>query len=190
MLYTNLKLLKEQSACSSGLARLIASLPPNYPEDKSISLAHILESNGLNHALWALRSTTVDSRKIAARMAIEFAFQVLNNFEKRFPKDKRPRTALEQAVAFLDGKITLKELKEAVEAVGAVEAAWATAWTAEEAAAWEAARAAEAARAVEAAEATARAARAAEAARAARATARAAMAANEKIFKKWISQTR
>ena len=103
MLYTNLKLLKEQSACSSGLARLIASLPPNYPEDKSISLAHILESNGLEHALWALRATTKDSRITAARMAIEFARHSLINFEKQFPEDNRPRTALEVAADFPHG---------------------------------------------------------------------------------------
>ena len=111
MLYTTLRLLREQNACSGGLSTLIASLPAKHSESKEISLAHILKSNGLEHAVWALRATTVDARNIAARMAIDFAYQVLDKFEKQFPEDKRPRTALETATAFLDKKITLAKLK-------------------------------------------------------------------------------
>ena len=113
MLYTTLRLLREQNACSGGLSTLIASLPAKHSESEEISLAHILKSNGLEHAVWALRATTVDARKIAARMAIDFAYQVLDKFEKRFPEDKRPRTALETATAFLDKRITLAKLEAA-----------------------------------------------------------------------------
>ena len=127
MLYTTLELLKKNSACSSGLSTLTASLPSTYSEKTQISLAHIFKSNGFDHALWAMRATTVDSRKVCARMAIEFALQVIDNFEKEFPADKRSRIALEQAEAFLDGKITLKELESAARA------AWAAAWAAESA---------------------------------------------------------
>ena len=113
MFYTTLKLLRANSACDSGMITLIASLPHGFKETKSISLVHILESNGLEHALWALRATTKDSRITAARMAIEFARHSLINFEKQFPEDKRPRTALEVAADFLDGKATLKDVEEA-----------------------------------------------------------------------------
>ena len=41
MLYTTLKLLKEQNACYSGLSTLIDSLGAKHSEDKQISLAHI-----------------------------------------------------------------------------------------------------------------------------------------------------
>ena len=139
MFYTTLKLLRENNACPSGLATLIASLPPKHTEMKLIPLAHILKSNGLEHALWALRATTKDARVIAARMAIEFARQSLSNFEKQFPEDKRPRTALQAAGAYLDGKATLKEIESA--AANAANAAW-SAWSAAESALWSAASAA------------------------------------------------
>ena len=141
MLYTNLKLLRENNACSSGLATLIASLPEKHTEAKLIPLSHVLKSNGLEHGLWALAATTKDARKVAARMAIEFARQSLENFEKLYPEDKRPRTALEVAADFLDGKATLKEGESAACAVEsaacAVESAWSaveSAWSAVESA--------------------------------------------------------
>jgi hypothetical protein len=92
---------------------LIASLPKTQTAEKQISLAHILKSNGLDHALWALRATTVDARKYAARMSIDFALECLANFEKAYPDDTRPRSAIEAAGLFLDGKITLQELETA-----------------------------------------------------------------------------
>ena len=143
MLYTSLALLRKQSACSGGLSTLIASLPKTQGEDKLISLSHILKSNGLAHAIWALRATTVDARKIAARMAIDFAMTSLANFEKVFPDDKRPRTALQVASDFLDGKATLAEVETAESA--ARSAAWSAAWSAAESAAWSARSAAESA---------------------------------------------
>ena len=152
MLYTNLKLLRHQSACSNGISTLIASLPSNHSKEKLISLSHILKSNGLEHAIWAMRATTTDSRKIAAFMAIDFARQTLSNFEKEFPEDKRPRIALEMATAFLHGKLTLKEIKSAAwSAAESADSAWSaeSAWSAAESAAesaWSAAESAWSAR--------------------------------------------
>lgn len=125
MLYTTLELLRKQNACSGGMSILIASLPKNHSDDKLISISHILKSNGLDHAIWALRATTVDARKIAARIAIDFAYTSLANFEKVFPEDKRPRTALQVASDFLDGKATLADVEAAARsaAVAAARAA-------------------------------------------------------------------
>jgi len=119
MLYTTLELLRKFSACRGGLATLTSSLPKTQKEDKLISLSHILKSNGLEHALWALRATTTDSRKIAIQLAVEFATQALPIFEKEYPEDKRPHLALQAVSAFLDGKITLKELRAASDAASA-----------------------------------------------------------------------
>ena len=146
MLYTTLELLRKQNACSGGMSILIASLPKNHSDDKLISISHILKSNGLEHGIWALRATTVDARKIAARMAIDFAYTSLVNFEKVFPEDKRPRTALQVASDFLDGKAILADVESAwsaASAAAASAAAWsAAAWSAESAAASAAASAA------------------------------------------------
>jgi hypothetical protein len=120
MLYTTLALLRNADACDSGLATLTASLPKTQSEGKQISLAHILKSNGLSHAIWALRATTVDGKRYAQRMAIDFTLEWLPLFEKQYPDDKWPRTAIEAASLFLDGKITLKELIDAADAAEAV----------------------------------------------------------------------
>jgi hypothetical protein len=140
MLYTTLALLRKAHACSDGLRKLTASLPPTQSEDKLIPLSHILKSNGLEHGLWALRATTVDARKIAARMAIDFAYTSLSNFEVVYPEDKRPRNALQVAADFLDGNATLAEVKSAGTAARSAAAGTAAAWSAAAgAAAWSAA---------------------------------------------------
>ena len=122
MLYTTLNLLRKAHACSDGMATLKASLPKLHSDDKQISLAHILKSNGLQHAFWALRATTVDGTRYAQRMAIDFALECLPIFEKIYPEDRRPRTAIEAAGLFLDGKITLREVEDAANAAYAAAA--------------------------------------------------------------------
>jgi hypothetical protein len=190
MLYTTLALLRKAHACNDGLRKLTASLPTTQSEDKLIPLSHILKSNGLDHGLWALRATTVDARKIAARMAIDFAYTSLSNFEVVYPEDKRPRTALQVAADFLDGNATLAEVKSA----GTASAAWSAA-TAGTAAAWSTAAAARSAAATAGTATAAAAARSATAAwstataAAWSATATAAAAAwseNERIFRKHL----
>ena len=187
MLYTTLALLRKADACNAGLATLTASLPKTQSEDKNISLAHILKSNGLQHAIWALGATTVDGKRYAQRMAIDFALECLPYFEKQYPDDKRPRTAIEAAGLFLDGKITLKEVDDAANAaanaVNTVYAAYAA--NAVNAAA-NAASAASPHAANAAAYAGYTAANAAYAVNAAYA----AYAANAKIFLKWIRKAK
>ena len=133
MLYTTLKLLRKANACTEGMGTLTASLPSTpsgskWSENKRIPLSHILESNGLNHAIWAMQATTVNSKQEIAQLAIKFASESLSNFEKQFPKDERPRQAIEAASLFMQGKITVEELS------AARSAAWSAAWSAESAA--------------------------------------------------------
>jgi hypothetical protein len=181
MLYTTLALLRKAHACSDGLQKLTASLPPTQSEDKLIPLSHILKSNGLEHGLWALRATTVDARKIAARMAIDFAYTSLSNFEVVYPEDKRPRTALQVAADFLDGNATLAEVKSAGTAARSAASGTAAAWSAASgtAAAWSAWSARSAAAAWSAGAAAA-------AAWSAGTAAAAAWSENERIFRKHL----
>ena len=46
-------------------------------------------------------------------LAIECAYSTLDNFEKEYPNDLRPRKAIEAKQAWLDGEISDEELKEA-----------------------------------------------------------------------------
>ena len=75
--------------------------------------------------------------------ACECAEEVLLIYEREYPKDSRPRKAIETARRYANGEATLEELD------AAKDAAWAAARDAARAAAWDAAR--DAARAAEAA---------------------------------------
>lgn len=123
MIYTNLSLLRQHSACARGMRTLKASLPSDQSPEALISLEHIMQSNGLDHALWALRATTTPSSKLAARIAIAMAYEALPIFESQYAEDKRPRRALEVATAYLDGKATRDELNAARAAEAAARAA-------------------------------------------------------------------
>lgn len=112
MLKTTLALLHKANACSAGLQTLTASLGSKWTDDKEISLKRILKSNGLDHAIWAMRATTEPCKRAIVLLSVDFAMEVLGNFEKAFPDDKRPREALQAASDFMDGKITLAQLED------------------------------------------------------------------------------
>lgn len=138
-LTTTLKQLKEHNACESGLETLIKSLP-DLKDTTPIPLSHILGSNGLDHAIWALRT---QDKKHSVLFAAECAERVLHIFEQEFPADDRPRKALEAARNWLADPSSDNERTAAARAAwSAARAAWSAAWSAARAAA-AAARAAE-----------------------------------------------
>ena len=92
-------------------------------DDDPIDLLTILETNGLDDALWALQATEQNCDKIARLMAADFAEQVLPIWQK-YSHDKRPELAIKAARNFAHGRITNEERA----AAGA--AAWAAAWAA------------------------------------------------------------
>jgi hypothetical protein len=99
-----------------------------------VSILTILESNGLDDALWCLRA--VDGRDKEIRLfAVWCARQV-----QHLMKDKRSLDALDVAERFASGMATRDELERAWAAAGdAGAAAWAAAWAAALAAAVDAA---------------------------------------------------
>jgi hypothetical protein len=135
MLYTTLKLLRKANACEEGMETLITSLG-EWNDSKDIPLSHILASNGLNHAIWAMQATTVNCKREIVLLACDYAEMCIANFEKAYPKDKRPREAIQAAKDFIEDKIAAS--------------AWSAAWSAASAA-WSAASAALAASAASAA---------------------------------------
>lgn len=72
-------------------------------------------------------------------LAYKSTLSVINNFEKVYSNDDRPRKAIEAKKLFLDGKINSKEL---LEARSAARSAAESAWSAVESAAWSAAESA------------------------------------------------
>jgi hypothetical protein len=113
-------------------------------DNDPINLLTILESNGLEDALWTLRATTENHDKVAQLMAADFAEEVLPIWQK-YSQDKRPQLAIQASRDFAHGRTTLEQR----------DVATATAWdatrTATRAAAGNAARATAAAAAGDAA---------------------------------------
>ena len=182
--------LRKQGACVSGYNKLVCSLSgQEYNSDRDIyirfahkepiNLLHILESNGADDCLWALRAVKHPDRdKIARYIACDCADSVLHIFEQERPDDTRPREAIAVARKFANGEATETERA----------AAGAAAWTAAGAAAGAAARDAARAAARDAARAAAGAAAWTAARDAARAAARdAARDAQSTIIKSYLA---
>lgn len=121
---TSFAKLKEAGACTSGyrtLAKHLGSVE-EYGEDKEINLLTILDSNGLDDALWCLRATHQDCDKEKRLIACEFAESVLHIFESKMPNDDRPRKAIEAARQFANGEISkekMMDLRRAADAYAA-----------------------------------------------------------------------
>jgi hypothetical protein len=154
-LTTTFALLRENRACA-GRYKVLRKALPDYDDDQPINLLTILETNGLDDALWALcacEATRDHALRFAASvlsiadpdldswntsrivesmiqfMAADFAEQVLPIWQKYKIEDKRPEMAIKTARDFARGLITKDELAAARSAAGA--AARGAAWGAE-----------------------------------------------------------
>src|SRR6185369_13509776 len=125
---------RRHSPCSEGWEKLLRSLNKKKADDEPLSIVKILDSNGLDDALWCLRAVSGHDREIRL-FAVWCARQVEHLME-----DERSKNALTVAERFANGEATTKELDAASAAASA--AARAAAWDAARAAAWDAARAA------------------------------------------------
>jgi hypothetical protein len=138
-LTTTLDLLHKAGACTSGYKTLITALGAEYPDEKPIDLLTILDTNGLDDALWALCATAENCDMVARLIAADFAEQVLPIWQK-YSKDDRPALAIQAARDFAHGRIYRQEMAAARAAAG--DAAWDAARDAARDAAWDAAGAA------------------------------------------------
>ena len=145
---TTLNKIREHSPCAQGWAKLLATLNKTKADDENVSFLTILESNGLDDALWCLRSTPEYNRD-SRLFAVWCARQV-----QHLMTDERSLNALDVAERYADGLANNEELDAARDAAwdAARDAAWdaaraaardaarAAAWDAARAAAWDAAR--------------------------------------------------
>ena len=122
---TTLNKIKDNAPCEVGWRNLLVSLNKTQADDAPVSIRHIIESNGVGDAIWALRA--VDGRDREIRLyAAWCAEQVLPLYEQAYPNDNRPRLAIQAARDYANGLID--------------DAAWAAARDAAWDAAWDAAR--------------------------------------------------
>ncbi|MFN8757610.1 MAG: hypothetical protein ACK5XA_02270, partial [Tagaea sp.] len=118
--------------CADGWQKLLRHLGKTQADDEPLSIVTVLDSSGLDDALWCLRAVTGHDREIRL-YAVWCARQV-----QHLMTDPRSLAALDVAERHAKGLATDDELAAAWTAAGA--AAWAAAGAAWDA--WDAARAA------------------------------------------------
>ena len=142
MICTTLEKIREHKPCAEGWATLLKHLGKKRADSKDLPLLTILESNGLDDTLWALR-TVPEHDRLWRKYAVWCARRVRHLME-----DQRSLDALDVAWRYSEGQATDSELAAARAAArdaawaAARDAAWATARDAARDAAWAAARAA------------------------------------------------
>jgi hypothetical protein len=154
---TTLNKIRENQPCTDGWEKLLRTLGKTKADDEPLSLITVLDSNGLDDALWCLRA--VDGYEKEMRL---YAFWCARQVQ-HLMTNQRSLDALDVAERFAHGKATKDELAAARAAASvaawsaamdaardaAMDAAWSAAWNAANAArdaardaAWSAANAA------------------------------------------------
>ena len=120
---TTLNKIREHSPCEDGWIKLLKHLGKTKADDEPLDLLTILESNGLDDALWCLRTLPKEHHLMMHSLACDFAERAL-----RFvtPSETRPAAAIAAKRAWLRGEITDEQLDAARDAArAAARAAWA-----------------------------------------------------------------
>jgi len=125
---TTLNRIRAASPCRDGWAELLKHLGKTKADDEPLSLLTVLNSNGLDDALWVLSYAMPDDR-LARHFQAWCVEQVLHIFEAEYPDDSSVR----DQIAMLRNDTATDDQRDAARAA---------AWSAAMAAAWSAARAA------------------------------------------------
>ena len=104
---TTLNKIKQYFPCSEGWQKLLTFLSKTAADDELLELTTILESNGLDDALWALRAVDGKDREIRL-MACDFAESVVH-----LANDERCNKAIDVSRKYANGEATQKELDAA-----------------------------------------------------------------------------
>ena len=129
---TTLNAIREHSPCADGWEKLLRHLGKTQADDDPLPILTVLESNGLDDALWALRAVQGHDREIRL-FAVWCARQI-----QHLMIDRRSVDALDVSERFANGLASETDMLAARDAAGA--AAWAAARAAARDAAGAAAR--------------------------------------------------
>ena len=132
MFTTTLNRIKSHSPCVDGWEKLLKHLGKTKADDETLPYSVIVESNGIEDALWCCRCEPKYDREWRL-YAVWCARQV-----EHLMTDKRSKDALDVSERFANGLATREELSKACDAAraAACDAAWAAACDAAWAAAW------------------------------------------------------
>ncbi len=140
-LTTTLAAIRAHGPCEEGWKRLLSHLGKTAADDDQLLMETILDSNGLDDALWCLRALGDEHHGTFRLYAVWCARQV-----QHLMSDPRSIYAIDVAERHANGVATDAELYAARDAawaaawVAARDAAWVAAWDAARDAAWVAAR--------------------------------------------------
>ena len=134
---TTLAAIRAASPCESGWKKLLAALGKTKADSEPLDLLTVLNSNGLDDALWVMSFAMPDAR-LARHFQAWCAEQVLHIFEAVCPDDRRVR----DQIKMLRRDDATKAERDAARAsaMDAARDAWASAKDAARDAAWAAAR--------------------------------------------------
>src|SRR4051812_14592716 len=104
MFTTTLNRIREYSPCREGWGKLLEHLGKTKADDEPVSYATILESNGLDDALWCCRAEP----KFNAHWRLFAVFCA--NQARYLMDDERSTRAIDVAEAYAKGEATDKEL--------------------------------------------------------------------------------
>nr|DAJ21594.1 MAG TPA: hypothetical protein [Siphoviridae sp. ctFjF5]DAU57446.1 MAG TPA: hypothetical protein [Caudoviricetes sp.] len=116
MFYTTLNKIREHSPCCEGWGRLLTYLGKTNADDEPLSFKSILDSNGLDDAIWALRS--IDAPEVRL-----FAVRCVRQIQHLI-SDECSLNALDVSEMHAVGNATNEEISAARDAV------WAASWDA------------------------------------------------------------
>jgi hypothetical protein len=130
MIYTTLDRIRKHDPCAGGWRKLLKYLGKTSPDDAPLAYSTILESNGLDDALWCLRAEPQHA-SIWRMYAVRCARRV-----QHLMTDERSIRALDVAERYARGEATDEGLAAARAAASDVRtaagaasrAAWAAAW--------------------------------------------------------------
>ena len=86
---TTLNEIRAHDPCKKGWEKLLSHLGKTKADAEPLALLTILESNGLDDALWCLRAKSLD--RLSRHFQAWCAEQVLHHFEDERPTDTRVR---------------------------------------------------------------------------------------------------
>ena len=130
---TTLNEIRAHAPCKDGWEKLLSSLGKTKADDEPLSLVTILESNGLDDALWCLRAKSL--YRLSRHFQAWCADQVLHNFQSEWPSDTR---VMDQIAMLRNDDATERDRAAARDA--AWETTWAAAWDTAWETAWDTAR--------------------------------------------------
>jgi hypothetical protein len=104
---TTLNKIESHTPCSTGWETLLKFLNKTTADDEALQLSTILESNGIQDAIWALRAVDGHEKEIRLMMC-DFADTV-----RHLITDERSTNAVDVARKYANGKASKEELREA-----------------------------------------------------------------------------